>query len=240
MKTLYYALAALLTLFSFASCTIEKRLHQPGWHVEWHKQLPVSGRDASEAKHSSSIEPIAAVRTNEAPIPEETIDAPQIIVTEENDFAASEAVSQDAAVSPAAVAYSETEPADDTIKRKVVVVNESELSKRPAGPDIGERDPLTILLWSLAVLSILLISLLAVLLLFESIPSILILVFLFSEFPFLILARAILAIFIRKREREQPDNYRHSDNVILAVLLPEIYLVFAFFMTLLVAILLYA
>ena len=43
------ALLILLTLFA-ASCTIHKRVHNPGWHVQWKKNYDVSKLEQQERK----------------------------------------------------------------------------------------------------------------------------------------------------------------------------------------------
>lgn len=54
------SLAVLILLFLFASCTITKRLHNPGWHVEWktsmNKSQTQENTSTSAAKTDQRIE----------------------------------------------------------------------------------------------------------------------------------------------------------------------------------------
>lgn len=241
MKTFYYCSAFLAALL-LGSCTIEKRLHQSGWHVEWKKQLPAREGETTPGDFQTTgdltagtgVRPVKNVDTHKDE------DASGIVPEQSPSEVPETTLANLKPAEPIANRSVATPLTDDTLKRKVIVVNESELGKRPAEQASGERDPLTTPLWILSVLSILLITALALLILFASPSSVMTLVLLFAEFPFLILARTILAIFIRKRERDQPGRFRHSENVILAVILPEIYLIFAFFMTIIAAILIFA
>jgi hypothetical protein len=50
------SLAVLIVLFLFASCTITKRLHNPGWHVEWKTSLNKSQAQENSSTSASSVD----------------------------------------------------------------------------------------------------------------------------------------------------------------------------------------
>lgn len=238
MKSTCCIFSLLIGILLLASCTIEKRLHQPGWHVEWKKQLPAADCEEAVNGTASTDETVSAIRPNEAPIPADAvIDERQTTDTEIN-FPSPEAVAQDAVTSPVAAACAKTVPVDDTLKRKVIVINESELpGKRSlAHNETGKRDPLTIALWTLCGLSLLAIIVCAVLLL-GSTGELFIAGFLVAELVFSLMTRVFMAVLILHRERKYPGMYRESRNLFLAVLLPELVMLFAVLITIGVAIL---
>jgi hypothetical protein len=50
------SLPVLIVLFLFASCTITKRLHNPGWHVEWKTSVNKSQAQDNSSNSSSSVD----------------------------------------------------------------------------------------------------------------------------------------------------------------------------------------
>lgn len=57
----------LVSLFVFAGCTMTKRVHQPGYHIEWKtksiRNLQVVDNTTSSAAHSTSIESATALKS---------------------------------------------------------------------------------------------------------------------------------------------------------------------------------
>jgi hypothetical protein len=50
------SLAVFILLFLFASCTITKRLHNPGWHVEWKTSVNKSQAQDNSSTSASSVD----------------------------------------------------------------------------------------------------------------------------------------------------------------------------------------
>ncbi len=49
---LHLAILLATTLLAFSACKIEKRLHRPGYHVEWKKSSPSKARSTEKASHA--------------------------------------------------------------------------------------------------------------------------------------------------------------------------------------------
>jgi len=62
---LHLAILVATTLFVFSACTVEKRLHRPGYHVEWKKSSPTKARNTENAAHTESAE---KARRNDKPV----------------------------------------------------------------------------------------------------------------------------------------------------------------------------
>lgn len=63
----------LVCLFAFVGCTMTKRVHQPGYHIEWKtksiRNLQVVDNTTSSAAYSTAIESASALKSYDANIP---------------------------------------------------------------------------------------------------------------------------------------------------------------------------
>jgi ABC-type multidrug transport system fused ATPase/permease subunit len=63
----------LVILFVFAGCTMTKRVHQPGYHIEWKtksiRNLQVVDNTTSSAAHSTSIESATTLKSYDTNVP---------------------------------------------------------------------------------------------------------------------------------------------------------------------------
>jgi uncharacterized membrane protein YqaE (UPF0057 family) len=84
-------LAVLLVGFTISSCSIEKRLHQKGFNVEWNKNLGSLKKDKKEKQDvvsSEAVEEIAVISTKTTKVPSvnnSSISVDDVALNESND-----------------------------------------------------------------------------------------------------------------------------------------------------------
>ncbi|MBT6030357.1 MAG: hypothetical protein HOH13_08625 [Crocinitomicaceae bacterium] len=90
-RSWYLVLSILCVSISFNSCTIKKRLYQPGYHVQWHKTVKESNSNAIEnVEKSSELHSEAEATVVKQSIKAEQTFQPEIAAADEPIYASTE------------------------------------------------------------------------------------------------------------------------------------------------------
>jgi hypothetical protein len=211
MKQIILSLALLLSLFS---CTIEKRLHRPGWHVEF------AGRHNTSQNHSSNGRTDNAVNQDNEPEliaetpPSETIrtNGPVPALTTTDSLVVTGTSDPTPTVAVVTTEKQQTSTAKSFIPRQIKRIIAKPFKQKTDDTEPKQTSPLIIAMWVLNVILTAAFIILAIALLSGTSAYPLItaaMVFLFVT-PVFLLGNIILGALAFKQRQKYPDKYRHS------------------------------